>query len=142
VLAGGQDLIGLRSRGTAARPFTVVDRIHREAQARYSAEEQALRTKLKATQAQLADLTGKDQADSPATLSPQQTRAIEQFRADMVQTRRQLRNVQAALRRNIEELKEEFEFLDIALIPIIVAVVAIVVGAVRVKRRRRRTLEA
>jgi ABC-type uncharacterized transport system involved in gliding motility auxiliary subunit len=142
VLAGGQDLIGLRSRGTAARPFTVVDRIHREAQARYSAEEQALRTKLKATQAQLADLTGKDQADSPATLSPEQTRAIEQFRADMVQTRRQLRNVQAALRRNIEELKEEFEFLDIALIPIIVAVVAIVVGAVRVKRRRRRTLEA
>ncbi len=142
VLAGGQDLIGLRSRGTAARPFTVVDRIQREAQARYSAEEQALRTKLKATQAQLADLTGKDQADSPATLSPEQTRAIEQFRADMVQTRRQLRNVQAALRRNIQELKEGFEFLDIALIPIIVAVVAIVVGAVRVKRRRRRTLEA
>ena len=127
----------------APRPVrsTVVDRIQREAQARYSAEEQALRTKLKATQAQLADLTGKDQADSPATLSPQQTRAIEQFRADMVQTRRQLRKVQAALRRNIQELKEGFEFLDIALIPIIVAVVAIAVGAVRLKRRRR-TLEA
>ena len=142
VLGGGQDLIGLRSRGTASRPFTVVDRIQREAQARYSAEEQALRQRLKATQAQLADLTGKDQTNSPATLSPQQTRAIEQFRADMIETRRQLREVQAALRRNIEELKEEFEFLDIALIPIVVAVVAIVVGAVRLKRRRRRTLEA
>ena len=142
VLGGGQDLIGLRSRGTASRPFTVVDRIQREAQARYSAEEQALRQRLKATQAQLADLTGKDQTNSPATLSPQQTRAIEQFRADMIETRRQLREVQAALRRNIEELKEEFEFLDIALIPIVVAVVAIMVGAVRLKRRRRRTLEA
>ncbi len=142
VLAGGQDLIGLRSRGTAVRPFEVVDRIQRQAQARYSAEEQALRTKLKATQAQLADLTGKDQAASPTTLSPEQTKAIEQFRADMVETRRQLREVQAALRRNIEELKEEFEFLDIALIPIIVAVVAVVVGAARLRRRRRRTLEA
>ena len=30
VLAGGEDLIGLRSRGTAARPFEVVDRIQRE----------------------------------------------------------------------------------------------------------------
>ena len=106
VLAGGEDLIGLRSRGTAARPFEVVDRIQREAQARYSAEEQALRQKLKGTEAKLADLTGKDQADSPASLSPEQTKAIEQFRADMLQTRRQLRDVQAALRSNIQHLKE------------------------------------
>ena len=101
VLAGGEDLVGLRSRGTAARPFEVVDRIQREAQARYSAEEHALQQKLKATQAKLADLTGKDQADTPANLSPEQTKAIEQFRADMLQTRRQLRDVQAALRSDI-----------------------------------------
>ncbi len=142
VLAGGQDLIGLRSRGTATRPFEVVDRIQRQAQARYSAEEQALQAKLKATEAQLADLTGRNEAGAPATLSPEQSKAVEQFRADMLQTRRQLRDVQAALRRNIQELKEGFEFLDIALIPIIVAVAAIIVGAVRVKRRRRRAVEA
>ena len=141
VLAGGEDLIGLRSRGTATRPFEVVDRIQREAQARYSAEEQALRQNLKGTEAKLADLTGKDQADSPASLSPEQTKAIEQFRAEMLQTRRQLRGVQRALRSNIQHLKQGLEFLDIALIPIIVAVVAIVVGAVRLKRRRRRTVE-
>jgi ABC-type uncharacterized transport system involved in gliding motility auxiliary subunit len=142
VLAGGEDLVGLRSRGTAARPFEVVDRIQREAQTRYSAEERALQQKLKATEAKLADLTGKDQTDTPATLSPEQTKAIEQFRGDMVQTRRQLRDVQAALRSNIQELKDGLEFLDIALIPIIVAVVAIIVGAVRLKRRRRRVVEA
>jgi gliding motility-associatede transport system auxiliary component len=142
VLAGGEDLVGLRSRGTTARPFEVVDHIRREAQARYSAEEQALRQKLKATEAKLADLTGKDQADSQAALSPEQTRTIEQFRADMLQTRRQLREVQAALRNNIQRLKEGLEFLDIALIPIIVAVIAIVVGAVRLRRRRRRAVEA
>jgi ABC-type uncharacterized transport system involved in gliding motility auxiliary subunit len=142
VLAGGEDLVGLRSRGTAARPFEVVDRIQREAQTRYSAEERALQQQLKATEAKLADLTGKDQTDTPATLSPEQTKAIEQFRGDMVQTRRQLRDVQAALRSNIQELKDGLEFLDIALIPIIVAVVAIVVGAIRLKRRRRRVVEA
>src|SRR5208282_6913880 len=31
VLAGGNDLIGLRSRGTSARPFEVVDQIERNA---------------------------------------------------------------------------------------------------------------
>ncbi len=142
VLAGGEDLIGLRSRGTAARPFEVVDRIQRAAQARYSAEERALRQKLKGAEAKLADLTGKDQADAPAALSPEQTKAIQEFRADMLQTRRQLRDVQAALRSNIQQLKEGVEFLDIALIPLIVAAVAIIVGAVRLKRRRRRMVEA
>lgn len=142
VLAGGEDLIGLRSRGTAARPFTVVDRIQREAQTRYSAEERALRQKLKGTEAKLADLTGKDEANAPATLSPEQTKAIGEFRADMLQTRRQLREVQAALRSNIQRLKGGLEFLDIALIPIIVALIAVAVGVVRLRRRRRRAAEA
>ena len=142
VLAGGDDLVGLRSRGTSARPFEVVERIQTEAQARYSAEERALQARLKDTQAKLAGLTGKDQASAPASLSAEQTKAIEEFRADMVQTRRQLRDVQAALRSNIGRLKTGLEFLDIALIPIIVAAAAIVLGALRLRRRSRRITEA
>src|ERR1700720_2461219 len=68
VLAGGDDLVGLRSRGTSVRPFEVVERIQQEAQARYSAEEHALQARLKDTQAKLASLTGKDQANEPANL--------------------------------------------------------------------------
>ncbi|MBV8131176.1 MAG: GldG family protein [Alphaproteobacteria bacterium] len=142
VLAGGNDLVGLRSRGTSARPFQVVDRIERDAQERYSAEERALQQKLKDTQAKLADLTGKDQANPPTTLSPEQTKTIEEFRADMLQTRRQLREVQSALRSDIGRLKAALEFLDIALIPIIVAAVAVILGVVRLKRRSRRAAEA
>jgi ABC-type uncharacterized transport system involved in gliding motility auxiliary subunit len=142
VLAGGDDLVGLRSRGTSARPFEVVERIQQEAQARYSAEEHALQARLKDTQAKLATLTGKDQANAPANLSAEQTKTIEEFRADMVQTRRQLRDVQGALRSDIGRLKTGLEFLDIALIPIIVAAAAIVLGALRLRRRSRRITEA
>jgi ABC-type uncharacterized transport system involved in gliding motility auxiliary subunit len=142
VLAGGDDLVGLRSRGTSARPFEVVERIQSEAQARYSDQERALQARLKETQAKLASLTGKDQTNAPANLSAEQTKAIEEFRADMVQTRRQLRNVQAALRSDIGRLKTGLEFLDIALIPIIVATAAIVLGALRLRRRSRRITEA
>jgi ABC-type uncharacterized transport system involved in gliding motility auxiliary subunit len=142
VLAGGNDLVGLRSRGTSARPFQVVDQIERDAQERYSAEERALQQKLKDTQAKLADLTGKDQANAPTTLSPEQTKTIEEFRADMLQTRRQLRNVQSALRSDIGLLRHWLEFLNIALIPIIVAAIAIILGVIRLKRRSRRAAEA
>jgi ABC-type uncharacterized transport system involved in gliding motility auxiliary subunit len=142
VLAGGNDLVGLRSRGTSARPFEVVDQIERDAQERYSAEERALQQKLKDTETKLAELTGKDQTNATATLSPEQAKAIEDFRADMLQTRRQLREVQAALRGDIARLKAGLEFVDIALIPIIVAAVAIILGIVRLKRRSRRTAEA
>jgi ABC-type uncharacterized transport system involved in gliding motility auxiliary subunit len=142
VLAGGNDLVGLRSRGTSARPFQVVDRIEHNAQERYSAEEHSLQQKLKETQAKLADLTGKDQANAAATLTPEQTKTIEDFRADMLQTRRQLRNVQSALRSDIGRLKAALEFLNIALIPILVAAVAIILGVVRLKRRSRRAAEA
>ena len=142
VLAGGEDLIGLRTRGTSARPFEIVEQIQSEAQARYSAEERELQAKLKETEAKLANLTGKDQTNAPTTLSPEQTKAIEEFRADMVQTRRQLRDVQAALRSNIRRLKAGLEFLDIALIPIIVAAAAIVLGVLRLRRRSRRITEA
>jgi ABC-type uncharacterized transport system involved in gliding motility auxiliary subunit len=143
VLAGGEDLIGLRSRGTVARPFEVVDRIRREAEARYSAEDQALRAQLKNTEAKLANLTGSSEtvAGAAAALSPAQEKAIDQFRADMLQTRRQLRAVQAALRQNIARLKASLEFVDIALVPIVVALVAIVLAALRLRRRQRRTAE-
>jgi ABC-type uncharacterized transport system involved in gliding motility auxiliary subunit len=142
VLAGGNDLVGLRSRGTSARPFQVVNRIERDAQERYSAEERALQQKLKDTQAKLADLTGKDQTNAPPTLSAEQAKTIEEFRGDMLQTRRQLRDVQSALRSDIGRLKAVLEFLDIALIPIIVAAVAVILGVVRLKRRSRRAAEA
>jgi hypothetical protein len=120
----------------------VVDRIQAKAQARYSAEEHELQAKLKDTQTKLEGLTGKDQGNATTTLTVEQTKAIEEFRADIVQTRRQLRDVQAALRSDIQRLKAGLEFLNIALLPIIVAAVAIVLGALRLRRRSRRAAEA
>lgn len=138
VLAGGEDLVGLRSRGVSARPFTLVEQIQREADDRYAAEQQALQQKLKEAQAKLRDMTSGDQTETSAALTPEQARAVDQFRADMVATRRQLRGVQAALRQDIEQLKLILEFCDIALVPLVVAAAAIVVGALRLRRWRRR----
>ena len=81
--------------------------------------------------------SGNDPAN-PASLSPEQARTIDEFRAEMVATRQQLRAVQAALRHDIEWLKAILEFCDIALVPILVAVAAMLLGALRLRRRHRR----
>ncbi len=138
VLAGGEDLVGLRSRGTSVRPFEVVERIQRRADARYAAEQQALEQKIKVTQAKLRNLTAGEPANANAPLSPEQAKAVNQFRADLLATRGKLRGVQVALRQDIEQLKAILEFCDIALVPILVAAAAIVLGALRLRRRRRR----
>jgi len=138
VLAGGEDLVGLRSRGSSARHFLLVEEIQRAADDRYAAEQQALQEKLKQTQQKLRELTGNNPATPTAPLSPEQAQTIEQFRADMVATRQQLRAVQGALRQDIEGLKAILEFCDIALVPILVAVAAVVLGALRLRRRRHR----
>jgi ABC-type uncharacterized transport system involved in gliding motility auxiliary subunit len=136
VLAGGEDLIGLRSRGSVTRPFEVVQQIQREAEDRYAAEQRNLEDKLKQTQAKLHNLTAGEGAANPAALSADQTKEIDKFRAEMLDTRRQLRGVQAALRLNIDRLKVMLEFFDIALVPIIVVVAAMVMAALRARRRR------
>jgi ABC-type uncharacterized transport system involved in gliding motility auxiliary subunit len=138
VLAGGEDLVGLRSRGTSARAFARVEQIQRDADDRYAAEQEALQQKLKEAQAKLSGLTKGEAAKANAPLSPNEAKAVDQFRADMLATRRQLRGVQGALRQDIERLKAVLEFCNIALVPILVALAAVILGVLRVRRGRRR----
>jgi len=140
VLAGGEDLVDLRSRGTAARPFVVVERIQRSADDQYAAKQQELQDKLKQAQTKLRSLTGAEAGAAQPTATAEQTKEIDQFRADMLATRQQLRSVQAALRQDIQRLKVILEFCDIALIPIVVVAVAFVLSALRTNRRRRHHL--
>jgi len=140
VLAGGNDLVSLRSRGTAARPFTVVDNIQRDAESRYRANEKALEDKLKETEDKIKGI--QQNKEGAVTLTSEQSQAIESFKGDMLRTRQQLREVQRALRQDIDRLKVRLEFFDIASIPILVGFAAVVLGAIRLRRRKRPTVHA
>jgi len=137
VLSGGADLIGLRTRGTAVRPFLLVQDIQRAADERYQASQKGLEAKLKDTEQKLKDLRDKG-ARQAGRVDVAQNEAIENFRGQLLATRRQLRHVQLAERENINRLQIWVEFFDIALIPILVAIAAMVIGVVRVRRRQRR----
>jgi gliding motility-associatede transport system auxiliary component len=138
-LSGGDALIGLRTRGTAERPFTLVKAIQRAANERYEATEKGLEQKLKETQTKIKQLSGGDTGSAEnGTVSLEQAKTLDSFRTELLRVRRQLREVQLALRLDIDHLRNEVEFFDIGAIPILVGVVAIVLGLVRMSRRRRR----
>jgi ABC-type uncharacterized transport system involved in gliding motility auxiliary subunit len=134
-LAGGNDLIGLRSRGTSARPFTVIDNIQRAADEKYETTAKTLQDQLKATEKKISDLRNESHAGVAQSGSEEQT--LENFRTQMLRTRQELRKVQLAERVDINRLEAAIEFFDIGAVPILVGIAALIVGIVRLERRKR-----
>ena len=137
-LAGGEDLIGLRSRGTAQRPFTKIAQLKLAADQKYRAEEQRLRKKLDDAEKKLAELDKKKAqgGTNEATVNKAVETTASKFTEQVLSTRKALRKVQLALRENIESLEFWLKFINIALIPILVGVLAVILGAVRMRRRK------
>jgi len=138
-MMGSNDLISLRTRERSARPFLVVDRIRRDAESRFLAEEQALQQKVTATEASLKQLQGQNQQAQGATpvLNKDQQAQIEKFRRDLVQSRTSLRQVQANLRQDVERLGNLLAFLNIAFVPMLIGAAAVMVSLLRRRRRAR-----
>jgi ABC-type uncharacterized transport system involved in gliding motility auxiliary subunit len=140
-LAGGDALIGLRSRGDTNHPFILVNQMQSEAEAKFRQTEQALQKHLDDTEKQLRTLrqgpSGSDQANAQAVVTPEQRAAIDAARKDIVDTRQQLRAVQYDLNRGISRLETELRVFNIVLVPALLAIVAIVMGVARSRRRAR-----
>ncbi len=124
VLSGGEALSGLRGRGVEDRPFTLVREIRQDAEARYRKQEEALNQKLQETQNRLSQIQSKAQ-DGNIILTDEDKEAILNFRQDVVETRQELRDVQRALRQDIERLEFWVKFLNTAGLPLLIGVAGI-----------------
>jgi ABC-type uncharacterized transport system involved in gliding motility auxiliary subunit len=136
-LVGSEALTSLRGREVTLRPFTKVAEIRRASEAQYRAKEQELLQRLGDLQGKLSSLRVADGED-PSLLSEAQRREIDGFRSQLLETRRELRDVQLALRQDIEGLRDRTRFLNIAAVPLLVAAAAILIALFRRARYRRR----
>jgi ABC-type uncharacterized transport system involved in gliding motility auxiliary subunit len=136
-LGGNDDLISLRSRGQFRRPFTVVEHIQREAEAQFRDKAEALQARLEETEKKIRELQQQKDEKTKALLSPAQKQAIDKFKAEQVVTRRELRDVQHDLRKNIESLGTLLRVINIGLIPLVLGCAAITAMIYRFWRRRR-----
>ena len=132
-LAGPSDLIAIRGRAVDERRFTRVEALRRKADDKFKAKQQELQAELGDTEQRIAQLK---QAGHGHTGTAAQKAAVEQFTQRKLKIRSELRAVQRSLDADIEKLSMLLKFIDILLMPILVALLGLVYGAWRTRRRR------
>lgn len=128
-LSGSDELISLRSRSRVERPFEVVNKLRLEAEKKYLNKEKRLRTKLEELNTRLNEFGDRGKEDNPL-VSGDLVKKREKFREEMVNTRKQLRDVKHKLYKDIDRLGTILKFANIVLLPVIVLVLAFFVPRV------------
>jgi len=140
-LSGAPALASLRGRGAQNRPFLMIDAIRRDAETQYRESEQALSTRLSELQNKVKAMKPREDANGDVILNEQDKRTIDAYRSDMLETRKALRDVQRALRENIDRLQGAVTFVNIAAVPIVFGLILVVAAVNRRRRRKQRMAE-
>lgn len=127
-LAGGSDLISIRSRQGFNRPFTHVDEIEANAVSRWREQEAQLEASLREAQQQINQLQAGKTEDQQFILSDSQRAAIERFKQQEFEIKQELKQVRKNLRSDIERLGIKVKAINIALMPLLVGIGGIVYG--------------
>jgi ABC-type uncharacterized transport system involved in gliding motility auxiliary subunit len=131
-LAGRGGLASLRGRGLIDRPFEVIEAMNREAELRFRQREAELVQRIQEAETKIGQI--EDTAEGGLVLSPEQEAAIEELRVELLEARRELREVQHGLRDDLERLVGHLQLLNIAAVPALVALIGLGVAVVRRRR--------
>ena len=144
-LMGGASLAELRGRSISNRPFHLVRDIRQDAERQYRQKEQELQKKLEDVRGNLNRLISREaQAEAQGgevILKPEEKKAIDNFRREMISIRKELRGVQFDLRKDIDNLDAWLKFINIAAIPLLLGLGTLVFAVGRRLRRRHGVVE-
>lgn len=133
-LSGSSDLISVRTRGRFSRPFEVVDALQRDAEQQFREQEQVLNQRLADTEEKLAQLQAHQDPSKALELTPEQQATVQQFLAEKLRIRKELREVRFSLNESIERLERNLKLLNIFLIPTLLTLL-VLAGALWRRRR-------
>ena len=134
-LSGSDALIGVRSRANFNRPFTMVDNLQRTAQERFRKKEQELQLRLAATEEKLFELQQETDPEQDLQLTDEQQATMQQFLAEKLQLRKELREVRYQLNNDIESLGTKLKFFNIGVMPILLTFMLVMLSLSRRIRR-------
>jgi ABC-type uncharacterized transport system involved in gliding motility auxiliary subunit len=121
-LAGSPDLIAVRSRGGWSRPFTRVDELRADAEARFLETEQRLQQELAETERRLGELQSAREDTGSLLLTDEQEAEIDRFVEQRAEIRQELRSVQRGLDEDIDKLGTWLKVINIALVPLLLTI--------------------
>ncbi len=135
-LVGNDDLIQVRTRPTATRPFERVDGMRRSAEVRYQAKEKQLEEKLAELEQKLQRLQPITGTGKPQALSREQQAQLLQIQQQKLHTRKELRTVQLELNSEIQAIGTRLKLVNILGMPLLVLGFALLIALRRYLRRR------
>ena len=124
-LAGSSDLITVRSRGEFSRPFTRVDALRADAEARFRETEQRLQQELSETEKRLGELQSTREDTGSLLMTEAQEAEIDRFIDQRASIRKELRAVQRGLDEDIENLGTWLKLINIGLVPLLLTLVTL-----------------
>lgn len=137
-LVGNGDLIAVRTRVTASRPFQRVEAIKRNAEQRYQQEERRLQQELADLEEKLDKLQPEQEGGEHRALNAAQQAELQRFQQQKTQTRKALREVQHQLNADIDSLGNRLKIINILAMPTAVLLFAIALSWRRRGQRRQR----
>jgi gliding motility-associatede transport system auxiliary component len=125
MLAGDSNLMSIRSRASANRPFLVVNQMEAAAEQKYQSKIDELEASIADTKQKLAALQNVNPSDQKTVLSPQQQAEIKKFRENEAKFDKELKQVRKDLRQEIDSLQNILKWVNIAAMPLLVTVIGL-----------------
>ena len=136
-LIGSADLIAVRTRAGSSRPFTTVQALRVDADARFRAKERELQARLQATESKLSELQQAQPSGNALSLNAEQQAELLRFQDEKLRIRKDLREVRRQLDEDIRTLGGKLKFINIAGMPLLLTFSALMYVGYRSRQRRR-----
>ncbi len=135
-LGGSSDLISIRSRGNFRRPFVVVDRIEREAEAETAKELAAIEVKIAGFNSALQSIIASAKEGQEEVVGSSILQKRRELELEIQRANSEKRVIQMKRRERIDSLGEKLLRANTMIAPAVILIIAIVVSIRRSIRKR------
>ncbi|MDA1008270.1 MAG: Gldg family protein [Planctomycetota bacterium] len=136
IMTGTSALAGLRGRGAYSRSFERVSELQHAAEARYIVRERELQDEIRKTEMRIAQLQRERTDASAVIMTAEQESELAKAQVAMTAARKELRQVQFDLRKDVKSLGTRLMVANVILWPVMVAAIAMLYSVVRARRGR------
>ncbi|MBD5782411.1 GldG family protein [Pelagicoccus sp. NFK12] len=117
-LGGSRDLIGIRGKAGASRPFDVVQRMEAEAQKLYQAKLEVVEAELQETNQKLSQILSEQTGSGIIYATPEMEELIAENQKKQAELKSQIREIRSGLRQGIDRLGNTIGALNLLWAPL------------------------
>ncbi len=142
LMAGDPALAHVRGRGSYRRPFEVVEELRRAAESKYVARERELQDEIRKGELRMGELQRERTPDGgqALVLTPKQSQDLAHLQTQVLDARKELRQLQHTLRRDVESLGFRLLLGNTVIWPLFVAAAALMWYMLRGRTSRKGAL--